>query len=201
MVDTLTGKQRQFVIEYSRCLNGTEAARLAGYKGDDRTLAVQAYDNLRKPKIRAKIDELLSQRTMSKDEVIARFSSQAESAFGSFIMQDWAGHITLDLKALRAAGLSHLIKKISNSKFGPSIEFHDPQLALSKLAQYYGLLNDSTTINLHVDLKVIHQIEAAAEKAGVNASDLFNNLLAEVHASQQNSEQGVAEDPAARDRA
>lgn len=174
----LTGKQHQFCVEYARCLNGTEAARLAGYKGDDRTLAVIAHENLRKHKLRAFIDELLKQKTMSPDEVIARLSAQAESQFGEFITENWQGQLSLDLKRLKEAGLSHLIKKISNTKFGPAIEFHDPQMALSKLAQFYGLLNDGVTINVNIEL--VTKTVKALEEAGLNPSDVFNDLISEV---------------------
>jgi phage terminase small subunit len=45
----LTEKQRRFVEAYDG--NATEAARLAGYEGDDATLAQVGYENLRKPEI------------------------------------------------------------------------------------------------------------------------------------------------------
>lgn len=49
----LTSKQLKFIELYGG--NGTEAARLAGYAGDDATLATVAYENMRKPEIRAAI--------------------------------------------------------------------------------------------------------------------------------------------------
>ena len=58
----LNARQRKFVEEYANSLNGTEAARQAGYaakrkdKGSpkaDNILAAQAWENLRKPKIKA----------------------------------------------------------------------------------------------------------------------------------------------------
>lgn len=45
----LTLKQSKFIEAFSG--NGTEAARLAGYKGSDNTLAQAARDNLRNPQI------------------------------------------------------------------------------------------------------------------------------------------------------
>lgn len=47
MTIKLTAKQRRFVEAYAG--NGTEAARVAGYKGNDETLAQVAAENLRKP--------------------------------------------------------------------------------------------------------------------------------------------------------
>ena len=49
----LTVKQQRFVDSYNG--NATEAARLAGYKGNDSTLCVVGGENLRKPYIIAAI--------------------------------------------------------------------------------------------------------------------------------------------------
>lgn len=45
----LTPKQRKFIAFY--CGNGIEAARKAGYQGNDATLGAVAYENLRKPQV------------------------------------------------------------------------------------------------------------------------------------------------------
>ena len=49
----LTPKQRLFVQYY--CGNATDAARLAGYKGNDNTLSIVGFENLRKPNVQAAI--------------------------------------------------------------------------------------------------------------------------------------------------
>lgn len=53
----LTEKQRRFVEAYvgAACGNATEAARLAGYSGNDVTLATTGSENLRRPPIAAAI--------------------------------------------------------------------------------------------------------------------------------------------------
>lgn len=52
----LTGKQQVFVTEYcNNGYNGFQAAKKAGYKGNDNTLAVVAHENLNKPNIKAVI--------------------------------------------------------------------------------------------------------------------------------------------------
>lgn len=55
-----TERQRRFAeaITGPAMGNGTEAARLAGYKGSDNVLAVQASTNLRNPKVVALIEEM-----------------------------------------------------------------------------------------------------------------------------------------------
>ncbi len=49
--EKLTLKQETFVSEYLKTGNATEAARRAGYKGNDVTLARVGAENLRKPLI------------------------------------------------------------------------------------------------------------------------------------------------------
>lgn len=53
----LTAKQKKWADEYILCMNKTEAARRAGYKGNDRTLASIGAQNYRKINIRTYIDE------------------------------------------------------------------------------------------------------------------------------------------------
>lgn len=58
---SLTVKQQQFVDAYlgAAAGNATEACRLAGYRGDARSLAVMGFDNLRKPNIAQAIHNAL----------------------------------------------------------------------------------------------------------------------------------------------
>lgn len=55
----LTEKQRRFVEAYMGQAhgNGTEAARIAGYQGDENTLSTTSYRLLRNPKIAAAVEE------------------------------------------------------------------------------------------------------------------------------------------------
>lgn len=50
----LTKRQRRFVLAYLRYLNGSKAARIAGYSV--KCAHQQAYENQRKPKIRRIIE-------------------------------------------------------------------------------------------------------------------------------------------------
>ena len=61
-----TAKQAAFIKWYCSAMvnmNGTEAARRAGYKGNDRTLAAVAIENLGKPMIREEIDRRIAGAT------------------------------------------------------------------------------------------------------------------------------------------
>ncbi len=58
---SFTVKQRIFIKEYLKCPKGSEAARKAGYS--IKCAHQQAYDNLRKPKIKEIIDRGLAAQT------------------------------------------------------------------------------------------------------------------------------------------
>jgi phage terminase small subunit len=69
----LTGKQIAFCKHYVSAavnMNGTEAARRAGYKGNDVTLAAVAYENLLKPQIRADIDKRMAKALSGADVTV-----------------------------------------------------------------------------------------------------------------------------------
>lgn len=54
----ITEKQQKFIQHYPECLNGSEAARRAGYS--KRSAAEIGYENMKNLKIRAAIDELIA---------------------------------------------------------------------------------------------------------------------------------------------
>ena len=57
MEKKLTPKQQLFVSEFLKTGNATEAARKAGYKGNEETLRSIGKENLTKPPIKRAIDE------------------------------------------------------------------------------------------------------------------------------------------------
>lgn len=74
----LTEKQRKFVEAYMGRANGnaTEAARLAGYSGNQRTLISIGCENLTKPDIRKAIDARVDNCPLVADrEELQRFFS------------------------------------------------------------------------------------------------------------------------------
>ena len=54
-----TEKQQRFILAYDG--NATEAARKAGYDGNDVTLGAVGYENLKNPQIKAAIDERMDE--------------------------------------------------------------------------------------------------------------------------------------------
>lgn len=77
----LTEKQRRFVEAYMGKARGnaTEAARLAGYKGNRETLASVGKENLRKPQIREAIGERVERDplVMTREDAQRRLSAIA----------------------------------------------------------------------------------------------------------------------------
>jgi hypothetical protein len=77
----LTGKQRLFVEAYQGDARGnaTEAARLAGYKGNARTLCQVGAENLRKPNIQRALADLAaaSPLVLSRQQIQEELSVMA----------------------------------------------------------------------------------------------------------------------------
>lgn len=66
-MDDLTPKQALFVDYYLQSFNATDAARRAGYKGNDKTLGVMGGENLKKPCIQAALQKRF-EKVLAKNE-------------------------------------------------------------------------------------------------------------------------------------
>lgn len=135
-----TALQRAFMDFYILEKNGTKAARLAGYKGNDVTLAAVAYENLRKPHIKAEINSRFAQVAMSADEVLARLGDIARIDMAEFVTIKH-GIPFLDLEKAEQASKLRLLKKFKTTKQGVEIELYDAQSALETLGKHLGLFN------------------------------------------------------------
>ena len=75
----LTPKQRAFADYYIECGNATEAARKAGYKGNNITLGAVGAENLKKPQIAGYIAEIVKpnekKRIADAEEVIEFYTA------------------------------------------------------------------------------------------------------------------------------
>jgi phage terminase small subunit len=79
--DKLTTKQRLFVEAYLANPNATEAARRAGYAGNDVTLGAVGAENLKKPQIAALIAERVETVAMGADEVLEELANIARGPY------------------------------------------------------------------------------------------------------------------------
>jgi phage terminase small subunit len=149
-LDGLTIKQRLFLDHYIVCMNGTEAARRAGYEGDTATLANMASQNLRNHYILRALETRLNTFAMSPAEVLTRLTDIGRGDVAD--VMNSAGAI--DPSEARARGKSHLIKRIKTKTITTEdsdiheteVEMYDAQSALNTLLKFHGLLVDRVKV-------------------------------------------------------
>lgn len=149
VVSTLSTMQRRFVVRYLLHGNASRAADEAGYKYPDK----QGSRLRQNDKIQNAIDEYFYAQEMSAAEVVARLSEQAKAAYGRYLYYDEAKkEVYCDLRALLAAGLGHLIKKVGYDRTGTDsavqvVEFYDAHQALVDVARIHGLFKERTELS------------------------------------------------------
>lgn len=150
-LDGMTIKQRLFVDYYLICLNGTEAARLAGYDGDTASLSTIASENLRKHEVLKAIEARLERLTMSANEVLIHLTDIARGDIADTL--NAAGGI--DPLEAKRRGKSHLIKRFKTKSitseeqdiYETEVEMYDRLDALKTLAKYHALLIDRVKVD------------------------------------------------------
>ena len=114
----LTTKQKLFADFYvgeARFI-ATKAALLAGYsEASARTLG---SENLKKPAIRAYIDQRLTELTLGASEVLARLTEIANGSIEPFLDEEG----NFDYKAAKKAGVLPLLKKLKRRKTSKTID-------------------------------------------------------------------------------
>lgn len=149
-------KQRVFIEEYFKDWNATQAALRAGYS--QKSAYSIGQENLKKPEIAKAIEQRISEKAMSADEVLSRLAEHARGNMGDFLDIGSMG-FEVDLNAAAEKGLLHLIKKVRmkttiiNDKNDRDIETHDmevelydAQAALVHLGRHHKLFTDATDI-------------------------------------------------------
>lgn len=165
----LTGKQQAFINAYlgEARFNATEAARLAGYDGNDATLAQIGYENLRKPEIAAEVQARMHEAAMSANEVLSRLSDIARGKIADMVDDDGKFNLNLAkqrqkdqlLKKLKVKRLSKKVdafteggedekETIETSLVTEEVEFemYSAHEALRDLGKFHKLFNDRQEI-------------------------------------------------------
>jgi hypothetical protein len=157
----LTGKQEAFISFYLKNPNAANAARLAGYKGDPHTLEQVAYENLRKPVIRAEIDRLRKERRLTPDAVLDMIEGTASVDLTPYLKADG----TLDVQALAAAGLGYLVEGVKPGRNGTEIALASPQAARKMLARHHKILGADTQVDVSASLDLAAEtVQALAQQ-------------------------------------
>lgn len=178
----LTLKQRKFCLSYigEANGNGAEAARLAGYRGNDVTLRAVAYENLTKPHIarlieemRAEAEKAASGKILSATEVLVGLTRIAEADIANLFPNDeW-------MQEARKHGVSRLIKSVSFDKDTgrlTKLEIHNAHGAHVDLGKYHKLFTEK--------IEIVKPTEAAREA--------FEAILAETGLPEEKARQIVA---------
>lgn len=172
-------RERAFIEQYlgANFLNGTRSAIAAGYS--ERSAAVIASENLRKPKIAAEIQRRLAEMAMEADEVLLRLGKQARGEVTRYITIDPdTGKPGFDFAACKADGNLHLIKGFRFDRHGnPIIEFYDAQSALVNLGRYHTLFTDKTELSGEVTITGDADVAEQRDRALSTLTDALGALL------------------------
>ena len=155
----LTDKQDRFISAYIVCWNATQAAREAGYKATNGSLAVIGHENLMKLKIKVEIEKRLDQYTMGKNEILSRLTQQASSDMGDFTKIE-------NSKDIANHPQSYLIKKFKKRRYTPrdenedpyediEIELYDTHAPLVDLGRARSLFTDKIEQSVKIDGKLV----------------------------------------------
>jgi len=161
MSEKLTDKQKLFADKYvgEGNLNATRSARLAGYRGDDNTLAVTGSNLLRNPKVRVYIDQQLSSLSLSASEVLTILSKQAKASLAD-VLDDEGG---FDLGDAKRRGVDGLLKKMKVKKGAEwteyEFEMYDAQSAAVHLGKVHKLFTDKTEHSGEIGIRLIDDSE------------------------------------------
>lgn len=181
---SLTLKQRKFGLAFvgEANGNGAEAARLAGYRGDDGTLRAIASQNLTKLNIQKFINQLRSDaekvahgRILSATEVLVGLSRFALADPAEVFEADGS----FSLQKAKERGVSRLIKSLSFDKDTgklTKVELHNAHQAHVDLGKYHKLFVDKLEIVQPEDLdaaleRELARVAGADQEAGTSEAE------------------------------
>jgi len=153
---TLTPKQEAFCHAYIECLNGTKAAKDAGYAPD--SAHVTAYDNLRNPKIQARLAVLRKERAeaegLAQEDILGFYKA--------VLIADVADLVGDDGKIRNVRDLPHSLRRaistVKVNKHGMEIALVDKKWAADKYAAHLGM-------NPIQKLEIKHDFEDLTDEA------------------------------------
>lgn len=190
----LTLKQAYFVEWYLATMNGSKAARLAGYA---EPYHVAAHTVLQSANIRKVLDRRFGERKITPSEILDRLVEIAHADISDYLVIDpqYATEhegvfklvadgrvldgIWIDIRKAMIAGRTGAIKGIKKVKGETVIELHDKTRALELLGRHYRLFADVTVASdkpdQTADVLSDDQLERIARRAvsGEAAGDVL----------------------------
>lgn len=163
----LTGKQELFCLAYTgeARFNATEAARIAGYEGDDHSLRSVGHENLTKLDIKNRIKELTEQRFKDAgyqvDRVIKEIMDIAFVDIEDFVKWDIDGNpqVKFDPGEQSTNAISELSthrmvgKEKDVTAHVTKIKLHDKKWALEMLSKLLGMDSGKEINDININLK------------------------------------------------
>jgi hypothetical protein len=146
--------------------NRTRAARMCGFANPRET----GYHLINQPTVRAAIRAKMDQAAMSSKEVLIRLSEQAASSIEDCMSRGPHGW-RVDLDKAKRMGKMHLIKKVTPTAHGLSIEMYPADAAREQLMRYHGLFQDrlDVTHTMKIDMAAL-----AAHREGLELLHRFS---------------------------
>lgn len=188
----LTVKQQAFVNAYTDKMcwgNATAAARAAGYKGSEGTLAQTGYENLRKPEILAAIQERLMRCGLSSTETLFRLSRIARFDPAECYDYNKDGSASFNMQKARELGVVDLIKKhnhkmtidsVGNTFIQTSVEIHDMHGALRDFMKLHNLTGKTQVEISGIGGTPIQTEQRVTHTDVLTTSDISPELLAAI---------------------
>lgn len=164
----LTAKQQRFVEEYLIDLNATQAAIRAGYS--ESTAKEMGYENLTKPHIQEKIQELMAERSartqITADMVLREYAKIGFSDISNYLKVTTRERVVVvdgpegplyDKQLLQGVDLydtddiepekMHAVAEIRQTRDGIALKLHDKKGALDSISRHLGMFNDKVQVN------------------------------------------------------
>lgn len=175
--EPLTDKQRKFIDARVSGKNQTQAAREAGYSGNDDVLARRGHELARNSKIQERIARrVISAASLTADEVIGTLAEHMRGDVDDLLNEP--GYVSLD--AARERGVTHLIKKIKYGEFGiAEVEFHSPQIAAVQLSKILGIEQEPAKNRGDLVKRMLKKLMAQGVTARQAADDLVKMAVNE----------------------
>lgn len=163
----LTPKQKRFVDEYMVDLNATAAAKRAGYS--EKTAEAIGYENLRKPQIKAAIQErqgeLQGKLEITQERVLQELAAIAFANGTDFVTVTQAGLINVKATSEVSKDKLPAIAGIKYNQLGIEIKLHDKVRALELLGKHLGAFGTGGSAAAVEDNNIFEVIEQSTREA------------------------------------
>ena len=191
MIDKKTGltdKQKRFCEEYVIDWNGLRSARVAGYKGNDQTLGVVAYENLNKPKVAEYIENIKNNlEQLAGVSALRNLLELRKIAYSNLsnLKNDWISFkdfadLTDDEKAcIQSAEITTLTNELGEKVTGYKIRLYDKLKALETINKQMGY-NATEKLDLTSKGNEIEQNNINFVVSDVKLSEKLTDFIDEV---------------------